>query len=142
MYFIPVEESYLIARREIWKNDMEQEIARVSNMVSQCKSYILNASAVNWTVKEGLNPTRYENVLEVIRNYFDTENYQNSSLKPLKNLKRPDRLITEISIQLAIATVSFNGQRPEVATFLSHDDLLSRREHPTLKNHSIEIVNE
>jgi len=148
MYYIPVDEPYLSARRELWKNYMENEIARVSNMVSQCKAYIQNASTVNRTVKEGLNPTRYQDVLEVVRNYFDSKNYHNltETIKELKtrleSSKHPDRLITEVSIQLAMATVMFNGQRPEVATFLSHDDLLSRTEHPTLNNHSVVIVNE
>ena len=101
---------------------MEQETARVSYMVSQCKSYILNSTAINQTVKEGLNPTRYEDELEVIPNYFVTENYQNltQTIKELgtclEKSKHPDRLITKVSIQLANATVMFNGQRRESKT--------------------------
>lgn len=148
MHYIPVDEPYLSARRELWKNNMENEIARVSNIVSVCKTYIQNASAVNRTVKEGLNPTRYEDILQILKNYFGSDNYTNltETVKTLKtqleSSNHPDRLITEVSIQLAIATVMFNGQRPEVSSFLSHDDLLSRKQHPTLQNHSVVIVNE
>ena len=148
MHYIPVDEPYLSARRELWKNEMELEIARVSNMVSESKTYIKNASTVNRTVKEGLNPTRYEDIMQIFRNYFLSDNYTNltETVKTLKtqleSSKHPDRLITEVSIQLAVATVMFNGQRPEVSSFLSHDDLLSRKTHPTLQNHSVVIVNE
>ncbi len=127
---------------------MDGEINRISNMVATCKKYILNASEINRTVKEGLNPTRYEDMVKTVENYFGSENYNNLTLTvrtlntELKESQTPHSLLRDVSIQLAIATVMFNGQCPEVATFISHDDLLSKQDHPTLPNHSVILVSE
>ena len=56
---------------------MDGEINRISNMVATCKKYILNASEINRTVKEGLNPTRYEDMVKTVENYLGSENYNN-----------------------------------------------------------------
>ena len=120
----------------------------ISNLVATCKKYILNASEINRTVKEGLIPTRYEEIIQIVENYFGSENYNNLTLTvkslntQLKESQTPHSLLRDVSIQLAIATVMFNGQRPEVATFITHDDLLSKQDHPTLQNHSVILVNE
>ena len=127
---------------------MDGEVNRISNMVATCKKYILNASEINRTVKEGLNPTRYEDMVKTVENYFGSENYNNLTLTvrtlntELKESQTPHSLLRDVSIQLAIATVMFNGQCPEVATFISHDDLLSKQDHPTLPNLSVILVSE
>ena len=137
-----------MARREIWKNDMDKEINLISNMVATCKKYILNSSEINRTVKEGLNPSRYADIVQIVGNYFASDNY-NTLTQTVKTLhtdlqesQTPHSLLRDVSIQLAVAMVMFNGQRPEVANFISHDDLLSKQNHPTLSNHSVILVNE
>ena len=116
-------------------------------MVATCKKYILNASNINRTVKEGLNPSRYEDIIQIVGNYFASDSYNNltQTVKTLhtdlQESQTPHSLLRDVSIQLAVATVMFNVQRPEVATFISHD-LLSKQDHPTLSNHSVILVNE
>ena len=92
-------------------------------MVATCKKYILNASNINRTVKEGLNPSRYEDIIQIIGNYFASDSYNNltQTVKTLhtdlQESQTPHSLLRDVSIQLAVATVMFNGQRPEVATY-------------------------
>lgn len=87
-FFIPVEDAYLVSKREIWKNDVDKEINRFSNMVSQCKLYISNSSTINRTVKQGINPTRYEEIEDAVKHYFSSKNYEDLSetVKSLENL--------------------------------------------------------